>query len=215
VPSADVDFEATRAAGLPPVTAVEEPAKLKVSATEREKLLRDLEKNHEGVPASKEQMNIPDAPKKAAQGPSGDEHSWRSAARTSSCCTAARKSSAPRSAASSPKASGRDSSATRRRSSRRSKNGSHTPSSKSAAPSARSSSSWMTPAGKTCCRGGCGSARSALPPLSGGQVVRLSRFASLCDSRAIAITRESCGTRERVTTRQPDNLTTRGCQSSP
>lgn len=82
VPSADVDFDATRAAGQPvaEVTA-KEPTKLKVPAQHREKLLRDLEKNHVGVPATKEQMNIPDAPKKTAQGPSGDEQSWRSASR--------------------------------------------------------------------------------------------------------------------------------------
>ena len=81
VPSSDVDFEATRAAGMPVVEATPEPAKLKVSAADRQKLLRDLEKNHQGVPATKEQMSIPDAPKKAAQGPSGDEWSWRRSAR--------------------------------------------------------------------------------------------------------------------------------------
>ena len=84
VPSEDVDFDATRAAGTPTVTAVpvEEPAKLRVSAPDRERLLRDLEKNHAGVPATKEQLKVPDAPKKAASdGPQGDEWTWRRAAR--------------------------------------------------------------------------------------------------------------------------------------
>lgn len=84
VPSSDVDFDATRAAAKPVVDAAQEPepAKLKVSPAGRHKLLRDLEKNHDGVPATRDQMNIPDAPKKAAQGPSGNEQSWRNSARS-------------------------------------------------------------------------------------------------------------------------------------
>jgi hypothetical protein len=83
VPSSEVDLDATRAAGsVVTATPADETAKLKVSAEAREKMLRDLEKNHAGTPASKEQLSIPDAPKKATStNPSGDEQSWRQSAR--------------------------------------------------------------------------------------------------------------------------------------
>lgn len=84
IPSEEVDFDATRAAANPtPAVKDDDTQKLKVSAADRERLLRDLEQNHTGTPATKEQMQLDAPPPKraAASASSGDEKSWRSAAR--------------------------------------------------------------------------------------------------------------------------------------
>lgn len=81
VPSEEVDFDATRAGAQPiTVTPGDETTKLKAGPVKREKLLRELEQNHTGTPASKEQTSIPETPKKTSA-LSGDESSWRSGAR--------------------------------------------------------------------------------------------------------------------------------------
>ena len=82
VPSEEVDFEATRAAATTvTVTPVDETSKLKVTAAERERLLRDLEQNHAGTPASKEQTELASAPVPPSNRSKEDEWSWRTSAR--------------------------------------------------------------------------------------------------------------------------------------
>lgn len=83
VPSEEVDFDATRAAGSTvTVSPADEKKKLSVSAADRERLLRELEQNHTGTPATKEQMTIPDSPKRTeADLRNGDEWQWKNAAR--------------------------------------------------------------------------------------------------------------------------------------
>lgn len=83
VPAEEVDLDATRAAASAVVvSAVDESAKLRVTAAERERLLRTLEQNHQGTPAPKEQMIIPATTSKAErEHASQDEWSWRNAAR--------------------------------------------------------------------------------------------------------------------------------------
>jgi hypothetical protein len=80
VPAAEVDLEATRAAGANVTVVKAEPGKLKVSREERERLLRELEKNHAGTPASPEALKTPPAPREAAAN-SEDEWAWRRSAR--------------------------------------------------------------------------------------------------------------------------------------
>jgi hypothetical protein len=80
VPSEDVDLDATRAAANPAVAAQsDDTKKLNVSSADKEKLLRELESNHNGTPASREQMTV-EAPKRPDT--RGDERAWRSAARS-------------------------------------------------------------------------------------------------------------------------------------
>ncbi len=80
IPLADVDMDATRAAVTKAVVVTSDSGKkLKVSATERERLLRELEQNHTGKPASVAER-LPETREVAAPA-NGDEWSWRTAAR--------------------------------------------------------------------------------------------------------------------------------------
>lgn len=82
VPSEEVDFDATRAAATAVnITAADNTSKLRVSAAERESLLRNLEQNHAGTPAPKEQTDLPPAAPQRSAASSEDEWSWRNAAR--------------------------------------------------------------------------------------------------------------------------------------
>jgi hypothetical protein len=80
IPVAEVDMEATRAAITATVIASMEPdRKLKVSATERDRLLRELEQNHSGGPVQALNLEKVVEPRDAPD--KGDEWSWRNAAR--------------------------------------------------------------------------------------------------------------------------------------
>lgn len=85
LPSAEVDFEATRAT----TTVVEarpeaDRVRIKVSDAEKQRLLRELEQNHTGTPASAESLRIPRDPSES-QTPlekgSTEEWTWRRQAR--------------------------------------------------------------------------------------------------------------------------------------
>ena len=80
VPVPEVDLESTRAAGANVTLVKAEPGKLKVSREERERLLRELEKNHAGTPASAEAIKTPPASREPAPN-SEDEWAWRRSAR--------------------------------------------------------------------------------------------------------------------------------------
>jgi len=80
IPVSEVDMEATRAAVTKTVLAtVEQDRKLKVSAAERDRLLRELEQNHSGGPVQALNLEKVVEPREAPD--KGDEWSWRSAAR--------------------------------------------------------------------------------------------------------------------------------------
>jgi hypothetical protein len=82
IPLADVDMDATRAAVTKTVVVTSDSGKkLKVSATERERLLRELEQNHTGKPSPAATGERLPEPREAAEPPNGDEWSWRTAAR--------------------------------------------------------------------------------------------------------------------------------------
>ena len=82
LPGSEVDFEATRAAAanITLVRADEDKMKLKVSREERDRLLRELEQNHNGQPAPGGGLNVFPASPEAATN-SQDEWSWRREAR--------------------------------------------------------------------------------------------------------------------------------------
>jgi hypothetical protein len=80
IPVAEVDMEATRAAVTKTVLAtIDQDRKLKVSAAERDRLLRELEQNHSGTPAQALNLDKVIEPREAPD--KGDEWSWRAAAR--------------------------------------------------------------------------------------------------------------------------------------
>ena len=79
IPAEEVDYDATRAAANPAAPVQDDTQKLKVSTPEKERLLRELEANHAGTPATKEQMAL-DAPKRTDTN-RGDEKMWRERAR--------------------------------------------------------------------------------------------------------------------------------------
>src|SRR5207244_6747114 len=82
LPAAEVDFDATRAAAMN-VTLVRaiDKGKLKVSPEERDRLLRELEQNHNGTAADPEGLKTP-PPSRESIPNTEDEWSWRRAART-------------------------------------------------------------------------------------------------------------------------------------
>ncbi|MEK6372420.1 MAG: hypothetical protein AABO58_06960 [Acidobacteriota bacterium] len=80
VPVAEVDLETTRAAGANVTVVKAEAGKLKVSREERQRLLRELEKNHAGTPATAEVLKMPPAPRETTAN-SEDEWAWRRSAR--------------------------------------------------------------------------------------------------------------------------------------
>jgi hypothetical protein len=80
IPLGDVDLDATRAAVTKTVVASNDlDRKFKVSAAERERLLRALEQNHSGEPAA--DLNLDKVPEPHESPSNGDEWSWRTAAR--------------------------------------------------------------------------------------------------------------------------------------
>jgi hypothetical protein len=83
LPASEVDFEATRAAGLNVmlVRGNDDRTKLKVSPEERDRLLRELERNHSGRPADPDGLKTPPPSQEAVEN-SEDEWSWRRTART-------------------------------------------------------------------------------------------------------------------------------------
>lgn len=83
VPSEEVDLDATRAAAnAVNITPVDDTKSLRVTPAERERLLRGLEENHAGTPATREQMDLPPAEtRQSARNQKEDEWAWRDAAR--------------------------------------------------------------------------------------------------------------------------------------
>lgn len=95
VPLGEVDFSATRAAAMPQAVIVVRPepaaapkakeaVKLKVSEAERDRLLRELEKNHSGTPAAPQKSldeALPPPTRQEAEAAKQDEWSWRNRAR--------------------------------------------------------------------------------------------------------------------------------------
>jgi hypothetical protein len=80
IPIGDVDLDATRASVTKTVVASNDPdRKFKVSAAERERLLRALEQNHSGGPVADLNLEKVQEPREPAE--KGDEWSWRAAAR--------------------------------------------------------------------------------------------------------------------------------------
>ncbi|HEY4642568.1 MAG TPA: hypothetical protein VII75_14585 [Thermoanaerobaculia bacterium] len=80
IPVYEVDMEATRAAVTKTVLAtIDQDRKLKVSAAERDRLLRELEQNHSGGPV--QALNLEKVVEPRESPNKGDEWSWRNAAR--------------------------------------------------------------------------------------------------------------------------------------
>ena len=80
IPVREVDMEATRAAVTKTVlVTVDQDRKLKVSAAERDRLLRELEQNHSGGAVQAINLEKVVEPREAPD--KGDEWSWRNAAR--------------------------------------------------------------------------------------------------------------------------------------
>jgi hypothetical protein len=82
LPATEVDFEATRTAGLNVslVRSEEDRMKLKVSREERDRLLRELEQNHNGTPANPDGLKTPPPSPETVQN-NGEEWTWRRNAR--------------------------------------------------------------------------------------------------------------------------------------
>lgn len=81
IPSIEVDLDATRTAANAVAAEPVDARKLRVTPEERERLLRELEQNHSGTPASQEQMNVPPpAAAPASETAKGDEWGWKKAA---------------------------------------------------------------------------------------------------------------------------------------
>src|SRR5690348_2238247 len=59
VPENEVDFDLTRAAAGSMTVAAERPGKLKVSAEEKARLLKELEENHAGTTGLPAAINLP------------------------------------------------------------------------------------------------------------------------------------------------------------
>jgi len=80
IPLGDVDMDATRASVTKTIVASNDPdRKFKVSAAERDRLLRALEQNHSGGPVADLNLEKVQEPREPAD--KGDEWSWRTAAR--------------------------------------------------------------------------------------------------------------------------------------
>jgi hypothetical protein len=94
LPASEIDVEQTRAAMAPTVVSVEAPVrvavvddrlKLRVSESERARLLRELEQNHGGSPAPEQILlaRPPEPPTRAEeQAANSEEWSWRNRARS-------------------------------------------------------------------------------------------------------------------------------------
>jgi hypothetical protein len=82
LPIGDVDLDATRAAVTNTIVVTgESDRRLKVSATERDRLLRALEQNHNGTPAAELKLDAIPEPRTSSEASARDEWSWRTAAR--------------------------------------------------------------------------------------------------------------------------------------
>lgn len=85
LPSAEVDFEATKtAASAVEVRASDEKPRIKVSDAEKQRLLRELEQNHSGTPATHDLGRVPHDPTEdmtPAEKASSEEWTWRRQAR--------------------------------------------------------------------------------------------------------------------------------------
>ena len=83
VPAEEVDLEATRIVGAEAQPAkIPERSRLRVSESQRDRLLRDLEQNHDGKAAPAEALRIPPGPTAGERAQtSEDEWSWRRQAR--------------------------------------------------------------------------------------------------------------------------------------
>ena len=77
IPEGDVDLAATRAAAAAPVVKADKTMRLKVSEEERDRLLRELEKNHSGTPGTATLPPLPAAQPEPAPQASSDEWRWR------------------------------------------------------------------------------------------------------------------------------------------
>jgi hypothetical protein len=83
VRSEDVDLDATRAASSVVTVTEERRGKLKVTAEERDRLLRELEQNHSGKPAPAGAFEYPSGPTPSErQQETRDEWSWKNTARS-------------------------------------------------------------------------------------------------------------------------------------
>jgi hypothetical protein len=81
LPASEVDFDATRAAGANvTVVRADDRGKLKVSREERDRLLRELEQNHSGTPASPDGLKTP-PPSRESIPNTEEEWAWRRDAR--------------------------------------------------------------------------------------------------------------------------------------
>ena len=84
VPLSEIDEVATRAAEVASEKEADEVRRLKVSAEERDRLLRELEKNHEGQPIPPDQVlpPLPPPPSRTeVEQTRRDERAWRQMAR--------------------------------------------------------------------------------------------------------------------------------------
>jgi hypothetical protein len=78
----NVDLEATRAAGVPIAFHEEKPGRLKVTPEEKQRLIKELEQNHNGTAAPAEALQVPPGPtpeERAAA--TQEEWSWKRQAR--------------------------------------------------------------------------------------------------------------------------------------
>jgi hypothetical protein len=78
----EVDLDATQAAGVPIAFREEKPGRLKVSPEEKQRLIKELEQNHNGTAAPADALQVPPGPtpeERAAA--TQDEWSWKRQAR--------------------------------------------------------------------------------------------------------------------------------------
>lgn len=82
VPIEEVDLDATRAAGVPTSLSTATRGRLRVSAEEKERLLRELEQNHNGTAAPANALDVTPGPTPSERRQAtDDEWSWRHQAR--------------------------------------------------------------------------------------------------------------------------------------
>jgi len=82
VPESEIDLSATRAVAAVPVVKADSTLRLKVSAQDRDRLLRDLEQNHSGTPTTAKLPPLPPYVPEREQLSNSEEWSWRRDAQT-------------------------------------------------------------------------------------------------------------------------------------
>ncbi len=83
MPEEEVDFDATRATGMPVAIQAEKPGRLRVTPEEKQRLLKELEQNHSGTPAPADALKVPPGPTPAErEQATQDEWAWRRQARS-------------------------------------------------------------------------------------------------------------------------------------